>query len=296
MFFAQRDIYKGTAIIIAAAIFYGAANISIKLSADYLNVWQTAIGRFAMGVILIPVLAGSFHIGLIGNQRILLILRGIAASFGFVFLVQALNLISISVAMILFYLWPAFACLLSSSVAGERIKRIEWLFITGAFIGTTLVFLRDGYFMEASLGYLSALASSFFTGLAVILTRRLRRDNNPFTIYFYFCFIGVILTSIPLVTQDSPVFPASRAGWVGLLSVAAFSMTGQVLLNHGLKYLKMSKAGVLMMIEVLTSVLFGIVYLGESFTIQALFGSCLILLSSVMLIVFPVYEEWKKAH
>jgi drug/metabolite transporter (DMT)-like permease len=59
----------GTVLMIFAALFYSGMSISIKLSAADLTVWQTAIGRFALGAGLIPILARSLRFDLLGRQR-----------------------------------------------------------------------------------------------------------------------------------------------------------------------------------------------------------------------------------
>lgn len=278
----------GTICVVVSALCYGAMNISVKLSVPYLTVWQTGMGRFALGAILTPILAWPLQLDLLGKGRWLLIARGLSATGGFLLLVQAFKTIPLSVGMILFYLWPVFACLLSSWVAGEPTTKREWPFVFGALAGTALILWPDRAGPEVNMGHLFALGASFFAGLAVILIRRLGRTNNPFTIYFYHCLAGVLFCLGPLLAQGHPILPVTRAGWLGLIVVAAFAMAGHVLMNQGMKHLIASKTGVLMMLEVMVAATFGVVCLAETLSIRLLFGAALILGCGVALIILPM--------
>ncbi|MBW1800084.1 MAG: DMT family transporter [Deltaproteobacteria bacterium] len=277
----------GTVWMVGASVFYGAMNISVKMSGSYLTIWQTAIGRFAFGVILILILARPLKLELSGHGRWLLMGRGLAGTGSFLLLVLAFERVPLSMAMVLFYLWHVFACLLSSKVAGEPMKRRDWPFVIGALCGTTLIMWPDHNGPGISMGHFFALGASFLSGLAVILTRRLGRTNDPFTLYFYFCLMGAFFCIVPLMAQETPILPSVGAGWAGLGAVALFAMAAQVMLNQGMKYLKASKTGVLMMIEVIVAAGFGVIYLGEPFNSRLACGAVLILGCGVALIMIP---------
>ena len=127
--------------------------------------------------------------------------------------------------------------------------------------------------------------------MAIILVRRLGRDNNPFTLYFYFCLVGGIICIGPLIGQDSSPLPVSTSGWFGLIAVAVFAMTAQILMNRGMKHINAPKTGVLMLMEVLIATFFGVFYLGEPLSIKILCGAGLILGCGVALILIPVKSK-----
>ena len=232
-----RKAGVGTAWLVSASLFYGATNISAKMSTTCLTIWQTAMGRFLLGALLIPVITYFFRLKLLGQNRRLLFLRGICATGAFLCIIQSFKSVPISVTMVLFYLWPVFACLLSPWVAGESISWKEWPFVFGAIAGAVIILAPDRVGPGLNAGHFFALASSFLGGLAIILIRRLGRTNNPFTIYFYFCITGVVLCIGPLLSQGPSLVPASGGAWTALLAVAVFSMVAQVLMNQGMKHL-----------------------------------------------------------
>ncbi|MGD8388606.1 MAG: DMT family transporter [Desulfobacteraceae bacterium] len=281
----------GAALVILAALLYGAMNISVKLSASHLSVWQTAMGRFLLGALVIPFLARPLHLDLLGRERRLLILRGLCATAAFVLLIQAIKTIPLSVAIVLFYLWPVFACILSAWVAGEPTTGREWPFVIGAFFGSALILWPEEAGPGVQVGHLLALASSFLAGMAIILIRRLGKTNNAFTIYFYFCLMGALFCLGPLLSRPASVLPASTAGWIGLLAVAVFAMSAQVIMNQGMKTLNASRTGVYMMIEVLAASTFGVLWLSEPFGPKLVAGTILILGCGVALLFLPAPSQ-----
>ena len=281
----------GTVWVVLAALSYGVMQIFVKLSVPHLTVWQTALGRFTLGAIVIPILACPLRLDLLGKGRWLLIGRGLASTMVFLLLIQAYKSIPLSTGMVLFYLWPVFACLLSSWIAGEPTTKREWLFVFGALAGTMLILWPDRAGPGMNAGHFLALGASFFNGLAVVLIRPLGRTNNAFTIYFYQCMVGGLFCLGPLLSQAHPIIPVTSAGWLGLITVAAFAMIGQVFIIQGMKYLSASKAGVLMMLEVVVSATFGIVFLAEIFSVWLLLGAALILGCGVALIILMMYPH-----
>ena len=289
---ASGKIWFGTITLVLAALFYCATNITIKLMASHLTVWQTAIGRFALGVFLIPIIAWPMRLNLFGRNRWLNIIRGVSGTFSFLLLIQAFRMIPLSIGMILFYVWPVFACLFSPWIAREAIGKREWPFVGGALIGTAIILWSDTSSAGLSMGHFLALGGSCLAGLAVILTRRLGRSNSPFTLYFYLCLTGVVLCIGPLIAQAPPFFPSSGIGWAGLMTIALFALFAQVLLNQGMKVLNASRTGVIMMIDPLFAAAFGAVYLGEPVGLKLLSGSALILGCGLVLALLPASFDY----
>jgi drug/metabolite transporter (DMT)-like permease len=93
-------------------------NASAKLAGAHLSVWQIGVGRFGLGLLLVPVIVKALGMSLWGRQRFLLTVRGLCGSVAFLLLVASFQKIPISLATVLFYLYPAFTALLSPWIAG----------------------------------------------------------------------------------------------------------------------------------------------------------------------------------
>jgi drug/metabolite transporter (DMT)-like permease len=272
-----KKIGPGPAWIVASAIFYGFVNIFLKLSGPHLTVWQTAMGRFFLGILFVPVAVRLLHLRLLGSGRWALLARALSGTLAFLLIIEAFRMIPLSTGLVLFYLWPVSSCLMSSWIAGEPTTKREWPFVGGALLGAVIILWPDKIGQTLNLGHFFALLSSFFAGLAIILVRRLRRINNPFTIYFYFCAGGCLVCIGPLLAQSAPLLPRSSEGWLCLLAVAFAAMVAQVMMNQGMKYMNAPETSSFMMIEVIVASAFGVLYLGEPLSPRLIGGSVLIL-------------------
>ena len=114
--------------VILAPMFYAAMSSSAKLAGAHLSVWQIGTGRFMLGLVLIPVLIRFLGLSLWGRQRSLLVVRGVCGAAAFLLQVASFQRIPLSLARVLFYLYPAFTALLSPWLAGEPTSKRSWLF------------------------------------------------------------------------------------------------------------------------------------------------------------------------
>ncbi len=91
---------------------------------------------------------------------------------------------------------PLAITLLASLTLGERISGLRWLLVTGGFAGT-LIIIRPGgeHFNGAMLLPLGLVASNAWFQ---ILTSRLARTEDPFTMHFYTGWVGTLLASLAL--------------------------------------------------------------------------------------------------
>ncbi len=282
-----RLIPVGLIWVILAPLFYSAMSASAKLAGTHLSVWQIGVGRFALGLLVVPIVVRALGLSLWGQQRFLLTLRGLCGSVAFLLLVASFQRIPLSLAMVLFYLYPAFTALLSPAVTGEPNPKIAWPFIGGAFIGTCLILWPHEASGALNLGHLFAVIASVLCALTLLLVRRLGRENNIYTLFFYLCLSGTLAGLGPLLMQDAPLLPKSPTAWAGLAAVAVFSIGAQLSINQALIRIPAPKVSVMMTAEVPLVAAFGVLYLGEPSDWRLIAGAVLIFGSGVGLNLLP---------
>jgi drug/metabolite transporter (DMT)-like permease len=282
-----RLIPAGLIWVILAPLFYSAMSASAKLAGNHLSVWQIGVGRFALGLLLVPIIVKALGLSLWGQQRFLLTLRGLCGSVAFLLLVEAFQRIPLSLAMVLFYLYPALTALLSPAVTGEPTPKIAWPFIGGAFIGTCLILWPHEASQALNLGHLFAVIASLLCALTLLLVRRLGRENNIYTLFFYLCLTGTLAGLGPLLMQGAPLLPASPSAWLGLAAVAVLSIGAQLSINQALIRIPAPKVSVMMTAEVPLVAAFGVFYLGEPSEWRLIVGAVLIFGSGVGLNILP---------
>ena len=270
-----------------APLFYAGMSVSSKLAADHLSVWQVGVGRFVFGLLVIPVIVRALDLDLWGQQRFLLTLRGLCGSTAFLLLVASFQRIPLSLAMVLFYLYPAFTALLSPWITGEPPAKIAWLFIGGAFSGTSLILWPHEAAGDLNAGYLFAVIASVLCALTLLLVRRLGKDNNIYTLFFYLCITGTLAGLGPLVMQEAALLPQSATAWSGVAAVAVFSIAAQLTINQALLRIPAPAVSIMMTTEVPLVAAFGVLYLGEPIDWRLIVGASLIFGSGVGLNLIP---------
>jgi len=284
----MRMIFSGMIWACLAPVFYAAMSSASKLAAAHLNIWQVGLGRFILGLVVAPIIVRILGLNLWGNKRFMLTLRGLCGSVSFLLLVASFQKIPLSLAMVLFYLYPAFTALLSPWVAGEPVAREAWPFIIGAFIGTTLILWPvDSGGSSIGLGHILAIIASVLCAFTLLLVRRLGKDNNIYTLFYYLCLIGSLACLGPLLIQKGPILPVQSIAWLELAAVAVFSIGAQLTINQALVQIPAPKVSVIMTAEVPLVACFGIIFLGEPTGWRLITGALLIFSCGVGLNIIP---------
>ena len=284
---AVRLISGGLIWVSLAPLFYSAMSASAKLAGGHLSVWQISVGRFGLGLLVAPVIVKACGLSLWGQQRFLLTVGGLCGAAAFLLLVAAFQRIPLSLAMILFYLYPAFTVLLSPWVTGEPTAKIAWPFVCGAFIGISLTLWPYEASGALNLGHLFAVIASVFSALTLLLVRRLARENNIYTLFFYLCLAGTLASMGPLLMQELPILPGQTASWVEVVAVAVFSIGAQLSINQALVRIPAPKVSVMMTAEVPLVAGFGVFYLGEPLGWRLIVGALLIFGCGIGLNLLP---------
>ena len=288
----MRMMLSGMIWACLAPVFYAAMSSASKLAAAHMNIWQVGLGRFILGLVVVPIIVRILGLSLWGNKRFMLTLRGVFGSVSFLLLVASFQKIPLSLAMVLFYLYPAFTALLSPWVAGEPVARSAWPFIIGALIGTTIILWPgDSGGSSIGLGHILAIIASVLCALTLLLVRRLGKDNNIYTLFYYLCLTGCIACLGPLLIQKGPILPVQSIAWLELAAVAVFSIGAQLTINQALIQIPAPKVSVIMTAEVPLVACFGVIFLGEPLDWRLLAGALFIFGSGVGLNLIPALSD-----
>ena len=273
----------GVLYLLSAAFLFTVHSWIIKVAKDYLDTWQIGFGRWLFGLVLVWFLAKASGINLFaaGNKRLLLI-RGLVGTIGYLAIVYATQMIPISQSTVLFFACPMFAAINGMWLNKQAVSAMHWLYILGGFVGVVLVLEpgADGFDLHAA--HFIALASAFFGGMAMALTRKLTSNNHSYTIFFYFCLVGVPVSAGPALNGISFIWP----GWwivTALLAASALGSLAQLLLNWGFKHVPAHVGAVILSSQVVLTAIVGVFMLNESLTWSMATGSCLILACGALL-------------
>lgn len=241
------------------------------------RVFFRAIGSliFTMGYLI------YYKIPILGNQRGLLILRGLVGLTSMGLFFMATNYLSIGTAVSLRYTSPIFAAILAIIFLKEKIFKTQWLYFFMAFIGVLLI---KGFDNEINItGLILIVVSAFFSGLVYVVITKIGNKDHPVVIVNYFMWISTIIGGI--FSINNWVTPEGT-DWFFLLSLGVFGYFGQVLMTKAYQLGSANKIVPLKYIEVVFTMLLAMFWFGDEYPILSVLGVVLVVVSLVLNVLY----------
>jgi len=135
-------------------------------------------------------------INLVGKKQTLLILRSIFGLTSMTLFFITIQRIPFGASVTLKYLSPIFAILLALPILKEKVKPIQWLLLTFAFIG---ILLFKGFDTRIdNLSFIFAIGGAFFGGCVYVTINKIGKSENPLVIVNYFMSFATLVSGILL--------------------------------------------------------------------------------------------------
>jgi len=228
-------------------------------------------------------------IPILGNQKKLLVLRGLVGVTSMAFFFMSIKYLPVGTAVSLRYIAPIFAAIFAILFLKEKIKPVQWLFFIMAFTG---VLVLKGFDNQMSTYGLSlVLIASVFSGLVYIVLSKIGKGDHPVVVVNYFMVIATIVGG--LLSIKDWVNPVG-VEWLLLLSLGIFGYFGQVFMTKAFQSAPTHQVAPLKYIEVVFTLLFGLFWFGEIYTIWSLIGIALIISGLVLNVIYKRQESFKE--
>lgn len=212
-----------------------------------------------------------------GNQKILLITRGLVGVTSMIFFFLALKYLPIGSAVSMRYIGPIFAAIFALFILKEHIKPIQWLFFGIAFSGVVVL---KGFDPEISiLGLLYILISAVFSGMVYVLLRKIGEKDHPVVVVNYFMIIATLVGGI--LSINSWVQPTGYE-WLMLGSLGVFGYIGQLNMTKAFQYAEANIVAPMKYIEVIFTMLIGVLWFDDTYTLYSVLGIVLIITGLVL--------------
>lgn len=194
---------------------------------------------------------------------------------------ESYNYVDTGIATSLHFLYPLFVAILCCFFYGEKIKKKQIISLSFALVGI-ICFMSKG---NGSLfGYLLAIASGLtYAFYLVKMDKTGLVKMNAFKLSFYLAlFTTIEIFTMNLFMQDV-VFKMDAIAY-GLLLVLALSSSflATVLLQKGVLLLGSTRASFICLLEPVTSMIVGILWLNEAFTFNKGLGGLAIIVSLII--------------
>lgn len=219
-----------------------------------------------------------------GNERPLLILRGILGYGALTCFFWAVMHLPLGDTTTLHFTNPVFGALLAALVLGEVLRRWEAILVVLSLGGVIMVarpqFLFGGEESLPPVAVGVALLGAVLSAMAYVTARRLTRTNDPLVIVFYFALVSVV-GSIPfnLVSFTPPV----AHEWALLVAVGVATLGGQVFLTRALQLEKAVRVMAVGYLQIVFAALLGAALFAEVPDAWSVAGAAVIIGSTFLM-------------
>lgn len=194
---------------------------------------------------------------------------------------ESYNYVDTGIATSLHFLYPLFVAILCCFFYGEKIKKKQIISLSFALVGI-ICFMSKG---NGSLfGYFLAIASGLtYAFYLVKMDKTGLVKMNALKLSFYLAlFTTIEIFTMNLFMQDV-VFKMDVLSYALLLVLAlSSSFLATVLLQKGVLLLGSTKASFICLLEPVTSMIVGILWLNEAFTLNKGLGGLAIIISLII--------------
>lgn len=257
--------------MVLSTVAFTAMNGLLKFLTDYSGaqlVFFRSAGSlfFTFGFLL------SRGIPILGTHRKLLITRGVFGSTSMLLFFIAVHYMPIGSAVALRYIAPIFAAVFAILLLKEKVRPIQWSFFVLSFLGVLVLKGFDGGIPP--LGLALVLLASVFSGLVYIVIRKIGTREHPVVIVNYFMCIATLVGGLlSIFYWKTP----NSADLVLLLSLGVFGYFGQLFMTKAFQMGETSVIAPIKYVEVVFSILVGVGFLGETYSLWSIVGMAMII-------------------
>lgn len=271
--------------MIISTFAFACMNVIVKYL-DHINAHQIVFFRsfsslfFTFGFLL------SNQIPILGNNKKLLILRGLAGVISMTFFFMSIKYLPIGTAVSLRYIAPIFAAIFAVVLLHEKIKPLQWLFFVIAFMG---VLVLKGFDPNMNTyGLILVLIASVFSGLVYIIINKIGNSEHPVVVVNYFMIIATFVGGV--LSIKNWVNPVGIE-WLLLLSLGVVGYYGQLFMTKAFQTASTNKVAPLKYIEVIFTLFFGIFWFGEIYSIWSVLGITMIIGALILNTLYKKQSE-----
>ncbi|SNR31388.1 Threonine/homoserine efflux transporter RhtA [Maribacter sedimenticola] len=261
--------------MIISTFSFSLMNSFVKYLSDFPTfeiVFFRAVGSLVLGTSYILVMG----IPILGNKRKLMVMRALAGLTAMSLFFMSLQYLPAGTAVSLRYMAPIYAAIIAVFLLGEKLKNVQWFLFLLAFSG---VLVLKGFDKELnSTGLVLVLSASVFSGLVYVLIRKIGNSDHPLVIVNYFMFIATVVGG--LLSIKDWILPIGL-NWIRLLSLGLFGFFGQVFMTKAFQIAKTNMVAPLKYIEVIFTILIGVTWFGDVYTLWSCVGILMIVTALV---------------
>ena len=269
--------------LLIASFFFSLMTLCVKNIDKRIPTYELVFFRSLISLVITLFIINLKNINPLGNNRPLLILRGLLGTLALVCIFYAIRNMPLSISTVIQYTYPIFISIFAGIFINEKITRNIVISLVLGWIGILIILNPiqltninvDIDKISVSIGFVGSIC----TALAYITVKKLALTENVYVIIEYFPLVSLItLFPIVLINWVTPYW--NELAWIA--GIGLFTQLGQTFLTIGLKNLPASEASTINYFQVLFGSFWGILFFREIININFLLGAALVLLGTII--------------
>ena len=272
--------------MIFSVIAFSLMNAVVKYLNDF-SAYQIVFFR-SIGTLFFTVpLILKAKIPILGKNKKLLLIRGLAGVVSLTCFFQSLNYLAVGTAVSIRYTSPIFAAIFALIFLKEKIKPIQWVLFLIAFVGVLVI---KGFGVDVnSIGLMFVFLSAISLGVIFVVIRKIGNTESPLVIINYFMVMAFVFGGIMSVNYwKNP----SLIEWLLLLSLGVFGYIGQLYMTKALQAHETNVIAPLKYLEVVFMIAIGAFWFDEIYNLWTLLGILLIMFG----LIYNIYLKRTKVN
>jgi drug/metabolite transporter (DMT)-like permease len=270
----NQNLRQGIIFMLIASFSFAMVGACTRILRDSISSVEIVFFRNVIGVVFIGYSVFKRPLIQIGGKPFLLVFRGVIGTIALYTFFYSITKIGLAEAITYQQTYPIFIAVFSIFIAGEGLRRNEWLAVLLGFAGICFIFIpqMSGGSLNTR-SHVIGIANAILTGFAYMSIRGLSSYYDARSIVLSFMISGIILPIISMGIGQYYDFPSidflvasyvSPHGfdwfWIVVLGIAA--MIGQIYLTKAFSYGKAGTVSAVGFSNIVFSVIFGL-FLGD---------------------------------
>jgi len=269
-------VKKGVFYMLGSTLAFALMQICVKYL-PHIPAHELILFRSIVSIFLSVAMLQKLGIPLLGNNKKVLMMRGIFGTTALLLFFYTLQNIPLASAVTLQYLSPIFTALFAAIFIKEKMQIKQWLYFGISFAGVALI---KGFDERISLTFmLIGICSAMFSGMAYTCIRQLKDTEHPVVVVLYFPLVAIPIMSV--LSYFNWVTPQGT-DWLYLLLMGLFTQIAQILMTKGIQSGVANKMISLKYVGTIYALIIGYIIFGESYSIMSLLGIAMVIAGVVL--------------
>lgn len=274
----------GVRFMVLSAFGFALMSATVKhVSLHGIPVFEIVAARALVSLVISYLDVKRKGISVWGNNKPLLFARGAVGTMALMCVYYSVTTLPLAEATIFQYIHPVFTALLAVFFLKERIQSSTFICIALCLLGVyVMVRPETGPDAEHALPMFSvmiAILGAFGSSIAYVIVRKLSQTEDSSVIIFYFPLVA--LPASILLIGDQFVMPDLYLTMM-LVLVGVFTQIGQMGLTKAMQTQEAGKASAYSYVQIIFSVVLGIVFFGELPSAWTYLGGALIVTGALI--------------